>query len=150
LGWRNLGLLTIPHFLGNTFVVKTHQAPSIGVRRLISSGIIRAIYIYRDPRDVVISAFEHGQRIRGNGETHTFGQLHNITDAILLAAHSLTVWEQWTQPGLALTVRYEDLVADPLKELERLTEFLAIRVPSEILCRTIAAYHPDRVTADEN
>jgi sulfotransferase family protein len=150
LSWRNLGLLTIPHLLGNTFVVKTHQSPSTSLRRLISGGIIRATYIYRDPRDVVISAFEHGQRLRSRGETHTFGQLHSLTDAILLAAHSLTIWEQWLQPGLALTVRYEDLVADPVQELGRLAEFLSVRVPYESLCRTVAAYHPARITADEN
>jgi hypothetical protein len=146
---RNLGLLTIPHLLGNTFVVKTHRAPSPHLRRLISSGVMRATYIYRDPRDVVVSAFEHGQRIRSKGETHTFGQLHSITDAILFTAHLFPIWEMWMQPGLALTVRYEDLVAAPLKELARLSDFLAICPPSEDLCRILAAYDPHQVIVNE-
>ena len=54
-------LLLIPHFLGHTFAVKAHGAASIGRRLLVNSGIAKATYIYRDPRDVVVSAFERGQ-----------------------------------------------------------------------------------------
>jgi Sulfotransferase domain len=147
---RNLGLLTIPHFLGNTFAVKTHRAPSANLRRLMSLGIVRATYIYRDPRDVVVSAFEHGQKIRSKGESHTFAKLQSIPDAIVFTAHLLPIWDMWMQPGLALAMRYEDLVAHPRKELERLAEFLALRVSSGILCQVLATYHLDRVVTDED
>ena len=47
LNLSKLGLLTIPHFCGNKFVVKTHKAPSKSLHYLMSLKIIKATYIYR-------------------------------------------------------------------------------------------------------
>jgi len=139
-----LALVAIPHFLGNTFVVKMHGAPSTWIRFLMSTNIMKATYIYRDPRDVVISAFEHGQIIRSRGETHTFGKLDSIEASILYVKGLLTNWDKWTQCTQALIVRYEDLVADPIGELKRLAGFLSLSVSSEGLHRIVATYKIDQ------
>ena len=146
---RNLDLVAIPHFAGNTFVVKTHCAPSTSLRGLVSAGMIRATYIYRDPRDVAISAFEHGQMLRSRGETdHQFARLNSIADAIYLTKRYLVVWDEWMQFGLALTVHYEDLIADIVGELERLAGFLSIDVPSEVLHQIVTAYQVAQIKVD--
>jgi len=113
----NLGCLAIPHFLGNTFVIKTHREPTTSLRYFIMSGVIKATYIYRDPRDAAVSAFEHGQRICGKGQTHSFAKLETMEKSLLFTKQLLVTWDRWTQSGLALVVRYENLLANPLQEV---------------------------------
>jgi hypothetical protein len=138
-----LAAISIPHFLGNTFAVKTHYGPTGGVRLLISLKIAKATYIYRDPRDVVVSAFEHGQRLRREGKPHTFAKRDSIESAILFAQRWIEIWDAWTHYGRALLVRYEDLVADPVNELKQLANFLGLEVPEEALPKIVAAYQPE-------
>lgn len=135
-----LAAILIPHFLGNTFVVKTHQGPSRGLRFLISSKIAKATYIYRDPRDAVVSAFEHGQKLRQEEKTLSFAKRDSIEAAIVFAQRWLDTWDEWIHYGQALLVRYEDLVADPLNELKRLADFLALEVPADVLLQIVTTY----------
>src|SRR5512137_2711657 len=59
---RRMILATIPVLLGNTYVIKAHAGPKPLALSLIKRNIVRATYIYRDPRDALLSAFEYGQR----------------------------------------------------------------------------------------
>ncbi len=137
--------ILVPHFSGNTFAVKTHDHPSKALRALISAGIVKATYIYRDPRDVAVSAFEHGERIRSRGESHTFAQAKSMEEAILMTKGWLIVWDGWMRCKNVLYARYEDLLADPVKEVERLTDFLAVHVLPETIQRIVAAYQPEQL-----
>jgi hypothetical protein len=149
-----LALITIPHILGNTFVVKSHARPGVGLRLLTSAKIIRTTYIYRDPRDVAISAFEHGQRIRDSGATHTFAKFDSIKTSIAIVGKGfLGVWDAWmaysqAHPDQVLIARYEDLVADTAGEVKRLAAFLGLDVPAETWRKIIARYQGDKARAD--
>ena len=57
LSARRLGLVTLPVLVGNTFVIKAHAGPTLSSRTLQSLGLLRVTYIYRDPRDAMLSAF---------------------------------------------------------------------------------------------
>jgi hypothetical protein len=150
-----LALITIPHLLGNTFVVKTHSGPTNGLRVLMSARATKVTYIYRDPRDVAVSAFEAGQRIRDRGESHSFATLDSIKAAILrVSSRYLAAWDAWmalshARPNQILLVRYEDLVADISAELERLTRFLKLDVTAEHWSRIAVTYQRPEIRADE-
>jgi hypothetical protein len=146
----NLGLAAIPHFLGNTFVVKTHCWPSRGVRFYVSLGIVKATYIYRDPRDVVISGFEQGQRARrlDKAETPAFANWDSIKASVLLLKRSLAKWDSWVQYDQALIVRYEDLVTEPYSELQRLADFLSLDVSSEDVHKIVENYQREGSQVD--
>jgi hypothetical protein len=58
LSARRLGLVTLPALMGNTFVIKAHAGPTRASRLLQSLGLLRITYIYRDPRDAMLSAFD--------------------------------------------------------------------------------------------
>src|SRR5512145_1758499 len=58
LSARRLAMVTVPALLGNTFVIKAHAGPSTWSRLLERIGLLRVTYIYRDPRDAMLSAFE--------------------------------------------------------------------------------------------
>ena len=115
--------------------------------------ILKATYIFRDPRDVAISAFEHGEKIRAGGQRHTFGMLDSIEASILFVKSLLKIWDQWEECRQAfgnhmLFVRYEDLVVDPVKESRRLAGFLGIDVSPKILLEIEKRYVVDSDQVD--
>lgn len=138
-----LARLLVPHLLGERFVVKTHHYPTRGMRLLMSLQIMRPTYIYRDPRDAAVSALEHGERIRTAGQNHTFAELKSIEDVTRWLKHGpLKKWRQWIRRRDTLFVRYEDLLANPVGELERLAGFLSINISTELLSAIVARYEP--------
>jgi len=141
---RMLKLLfvSLPHWFGNTYVVKTHEGPTKALLGLIDMGMVKATYMYRDPRDVALSAFEHGEKIRRSGSASStgFDRLTTMESAIEFASGLLPVWRQWAASGRALLVRYEDMRKNPYREGERLVKHLNIDVPQEVLRSIIEQY----------
>lgn len=95
--------------------VKTHLAP-------FDDG--KALYIVRDPRDVVTSYYHYYQNIKNThlgiqefikGRTG-FGGWGNHLDE----------WDPLTRPN-TLLLKYEDFVADPAREIGRIGEFCGIQ-----------------------
>ncbi|MFQ5569667.1 MAG: sulfotransferase domain-containing protein [Rhodothermales bacterium] len=147
----NISSLLFPHFRGHTFVVKTHAEPTPSLRMLLSTGLAKATYIYRDPRDVVLSALEHGERVRKANQSNILAELHSVEDAVRYVNLLLNDWEAWTKTDNTLVVRYEDLLDDTLRELSRLAQFLALDVSLDDLKAVAACYQiekQDQVTQD--
>ncbi len=127
LSWKKFKRLLIIHFIGKTFVIKTHNRPTKTAEWLINQKIVKATYIYRDPRDVVLSALDHGKRIRGKGLNHTFASCSTIEGTI----PKVTTWldknaMEWLRLTGVLLVKYEDLISDPVSQLTRLACFLEL------------------------
>jgi hypothetical protein len=141
---RLLKLLFVsyPHWFGNSYVVKTHEGPTPALLWLIDRGLIKATYMYRDPRDAALSAFEHGEKIRRSGAVSStgFDRLTTMESAIEFASGVLPVWREWAASERALLVRYEDMRQDPYREGERLVDHLNIDVPQEVLRSIIEQY----------
>ena len=131
----------LPHLLGHTFAVKTHGRPLRAVRQLMALGVMRATYIYRDPRDVVLSVLDHGRDLRERGQhAADLSALHSVEDAARYVRYLLGIWEAWDACPGVLTVRYEDLVADPSRQLQRLASFLRLRVAADDLAAIVERY----------
>jgi len=126
---------------GHTFVVKTHRPPSPLMEQLQQSGRLTSLYIYRDPRDVVVSAYQRGKGLRANGRYDSFGRLVTIDVAIAwMRWKQLRTYEQWRRhPGVCM-VRYEDLMAEPTKVLAGVAEHIGIDVSSETIAQVIDRY----------
>ena len=135
------------HARGNTFVAKTHTGPTPSLRLLMAMGIAKATYIYRDPRDVVLSALDHGERVRKAGKQNVMAQLHSVKEAILFVEPLLNDWEAWTKTNYTLLVRYEDLAHHTMRELNRLAEFLTLDVSKEDLQSVAARYQQENQDA---
>lgn len=128
---------------GHTFVIKTHRGPSPSVVRLMRLGRLKPLYQYRDPRDVILSAFERGERNRAKGarrsllrlgQYRSFAKLQTMEQAIDWARYRLLpVWEAWQKFDGVLMVRYEDLLADSIGELRRLADFIEFDATDEQL-----------------
>lgn len=144
LTFPKLSRVAIPHFMGKTFVIKTHSQPTRTLRYFMNLGIAKATYIYRDPRDVVLSALDHGEKSRNLGKTDVaFARFDSLKTSVKSTARWLRNWESWMGYKNVLVIRYEDLVADSMAEAERLVDFLKIDVPTEKVQQIVASYQPD-------
>lgn len=123
---------------GLTFPVKTHDAPGRAVRWMLRRDLLRATYVYRDPRDVIVSVLDHATASRKRAFKIDLDDIQDLPDALALVQRELARWEVWMRCPEALAIRYEDLVSDTVKELKRMVHHLNLAVP-EGTCETVAA-----------
>lgn len=140
--WRLMAVL-VPSLLGNTFVIKAHAGPTPFALRMIQNGLIRPTYIYRDPRDAMLSALENGKRARERGYENAFSRLVDFDTALSFMMDYVHIWEKWMSCPKALHVRYEDLLSDYKLEVERLVTFLQLDPTDTTLQNSIAKYRPE-------
>lgn len=123
---RTLQLMR-PYLAGKSFTIKIHPAPWPPGRLLIRAGIIRPTYIYRDPRDALLSAYDYGRRIiEERGRTNAFSHLDTFDKAIDFMRDYMPEWEVWMTLAAPDIFRYEDVLADFDAEVKRLTTFLEV------------------------
>ena len=127
----NIGALTarrvisvlIPSLLGNTFVIKAHSAPTKIAHTFIENSQIKPTYIFRDPRDAMLSAMENGRRAIERGRPNAFSPYVEFSDALNFIEGYLEIGLKWMELKTPLLVRYEDLLLDYDLEMVRLLKF---------------------------
>ncbi len=142
LSARRLGMVAIPALMGKTFVIKAHAGPSPTSRLLQSLGLLRITYIYRDPRDAMLSAFDFGQRALQKGRPNAFSHLTDFQKSLDFSMEYVRIWEKWTQEKNVLMARYEDLLTDYDNESGRLVKFLKLNGNSAEVQKVIESYRP--------
>ncbi len=115
------------HEEGYSFVVKTHHGPTTYLKMLMNKGIVKATCIYRDPRDVVLSALDYGKQLAGEEKANPFASCTSIENTIPIVKswlnNSIMKWLEWENIFL---VKYENLITTPIEELKQLADFLDI------------------------
>jgi hypothetical protein len=139
----------LPALLGATFAVKTHAGPSGMARALIQRGRILPVYIYRDPRAALLSAYEYGQRGLQNGRQNAFSRLDTLEKAGDFMHEYVTISAAWLACAGALLVRYEELLANYENEAVRLVAFLRLRAGEEAVRTVIEKYRPEHGKAGQ-
>lgn len=125
--------------------VKTHSymGESCSVPLITMECTAGAIYIVRNPLDVVLSYANHlGLSIddaitameREGGLSQATET--NITEFISSWSTNVKSWTQVTHPGL-LVVRYEDMLDKPAKTFAKVAKFLGLKPPKERLMKAI-------------
>ncbi len=153
----NIGALTakrllpvlLPSLLGNTFTIKAHAGPKPFALQLVRRGIVHPTYIYRDPRAALLSAYEYGQRGLAEERMTAFGSLTSIDKAIEFMLPYLEIWQAWMDCPLALHVRYEDMLSDYDREIERLLDFLGVKQRTQALESTVEKYRPGQTSSGD-
>ena len=144
LSLRRLALVTVPAVAGRTFVIKAHAGPTVWSRLLSTIGLLRATYIYRDPRDAMLSAFDYGQRALMKGRPNAFSHLSDFDKSLAFIRDYVRIWEKWQAEKGVLIARYEDLLQDYDTESTRLVEFLRINGSRSDVQEVIEKYRPGK------
>ena len=142
LSLRRLTLLSIPALMGNTFVIKAHAGPTSASRLLQSLDLLRITYIYRDPRDAMLSAFDFGQRALTKGRPNAFSHLTDFQKSLDFIKEYVRIWEKWIKEKDVLIARYEDLLTNYDEEVKRLVGFLKLNGSRPEVQKVIEAYRP--------
>jgi hypothetical protein len=142
LSARRLGMVTIPALMGNTFVIKAHSSPTGASRFLSRLGLLRITYIYRDPRDAMLSAFDFGQRALTKGRPNAFSHLSDFEKSVEFMMEYVHIWEKWIKEKQVLVARYEDLLVNYSEESARLTQYLKLDGSSPQVQKVIETYRP--------
>jgi hypothetical protein len=146
---RRLLAVLVPSLLGNTFVIKAHAAPTPLALRLIRSGQIRPAYIYRDPRDAMLSAYENGQKALAKGRANAFSHLVDFDTSLDFILEYVRISEAWLSCPQALHTRYESLLSDYDAEAARLAAFLGLDGGSLAMQTVIEKYRPEGARPDQ-
>lgn len=149
LTWRRVLMVLLPAILGNTFAIKTHAGPTPVALFLIRRGLIKPTYIYRDPRDALLSAYEYGQRARENQRDNAFARLETLEQAVDFMHAYVRVSEAWLACDRALHVRYEDFLKDYDSEVIRLAAFLGLPGDTPEVLEVSDHYRPERGSPDQ-
>src|SRR5215212_3262406 len=143
LSARRLALVTLPALVGNTFVIKAHAGPTSASRLLQRLGLLRITYIYRDPRDAMLSAYDYGQRALQKGRPNAFSHLTDFQKSVDFIMEYVHIWQKWMNEKHVLTARYEDLLTNYDQEVARLVSFLKLNGSKPGVQMVIDSYRPD-------
>jgi hypothetical protein len=139
---RRLAMVMIPSMLGNTFVIKAHAGPSPFTLRLIQRGALKAAYIYRDPRDAMLSAYENGQKALEKGRPNAFSSLIDFDASLKFVLEYVRISQAWMKIPQALHTCYEDLVNDYSTEAARLVNFLNLDGNAPAIQQVVEKFRP--------
>ena len=142
LSARRLGMVMIPALMGNTFVIKAHAGPTSASRLLSNFGLLRITYIYRDPRDAMLSAYDYGQRALAKGRPNAFSHLTDFQKSLDFIMEYVHIWEKWMNEKDVLRARYEDLLVNYDTETSRLVDFLKLDSGRPEVRAVIEQYRP--------
>ncbi len=142
LSARRLAMVMLPALLGNTFVIKAHAGPTSTSRLLQRLGLLRITYIYRDPRDAMLSAYDYGQRALKKGHPNAFSYLTDFQKSVDFMMEYVHIWEKWMGEKDVLIARYEDLLTDYDREVAQLVEFLKLDPRNPEVKKVIDSYRP--------
>jgi len=149
LSLRRLVMVAVPALAGVTFVIKAHAGPTIWSRLLSTTGLLRTTYIYRDPRDAMLSAYEYGQRALEKGRPNAFSHLSDFEKSLAFMQEYVRIWEKWQAEKGVLVARYEDLLQDYDAESARLVEFLQLDGSRPEIQEVIEEYRPGKAEGQQ-
>ena len=149
LSTRRLAMVSVPALLGNTFVIKAHAGPTRASRLLSVLGLLRITYIYRDPRDAMLSAFDFGERAALKGRPNAFSHLTDFDKTLDFITDYIRIWEMWIREKNVLIARYEDLLTNYDAESTRLANYLGLKGERSEVRAVIEHYRPEQVEGQQ-
>lgn len=139
----------IPALLGNRYAIKTHAGPTGFSDWLNRNEWLCTIYIYRDPRAALLSAYEYGQKAINQNRQNAFSQIKTLEEAGEFLQFYVEIWKAWSKIENVLLVRYEDLIANYPVEFNRLVDHLQIELDQLQSEQVFEHYRPEKGKAGQ-
>jgi hypothetical protein len=135
-----LRLVALSQAFGS-FAVKTHAKPTRMLRVLSRYHLAKSIFIYRDPRDRLVSIMNIAAKQREAGMTdYSFAHIQDFDDALKAVSTSYQHFKMWEQNPETLLVRFEDLVQERNVEMKRTADFLGLALSSEQITAALTRF----------
>ena len=141
---RRVSRVLIPGWQQPPFVIKAHSGPTLVGNMVMAAGWMKTSYLYRDPRDALLSAMDFGKRTKDQGHPNAFSHLEELDQAIDFMLEYCQIWEAWMKRKEVLHARYEDLLTNYDEEAGRLIEFLGLDGKSALNIEIIEKYRPGK------
>lgn len=107
------------------------------------------IYIYRDPRAALLSAYEYGQKAINQNRQNAFSQIKTLEEAGEFMQFYVEIWQAWSKIENVLLVRYEDLIANYPVEFNRLVDHLHLEIDQNQSEQVFEQYRPEKGAAGQ-
>ena len=109
------------NLLNGSIVVKCHWAFSKILNFYCRFLDVRMTMTYRDPRDMILSMIDHGNRTRnGKDPSGAFADCNNIIDLIPLTVKLMEQLQTWQSKEYIHCIKYEDLMTDQFNVLKEM------------------------------
>lgn len=114
------------------YVIKLHAGRKPLADMLISIGLIKPTFIYRDPRDAALSIYEYGQAAITNPTASTvFAGIRTVEEAIEFITPYIDFARGWIQSTQTFSVKYETLLSEFDQIVPKLVDFLDIDLDAD-------------------
>lgn len=129
--WDFLIIIFFKIKYGN-IVIKTHSKPTFLIKLLINLGLAKATFCYRDPRDIILSAIDHGERTRkGLNTSNACKNMVSVKDSLLIVKSWTSNWYKWQEFGKVFLIKYEDLMENKLSYLQQMSDYFNLKLKKE-------------------
>lgn len=129
------------------FVIKTHCPPTFYIKLLIRLGLSKAVFSYRDPRDVVLSVIDHGNRSRLNLDpAASFKNITDIESALNYVTRVLTKHDEWQDYDHTLFIRYEEFMIDKRNTISSLNQYLGFGLSDKKIDEILDRHESEKTT----
>ncbi len=152
--FEKIGLITLVRLLylhrkHGSFVIKIHTGPTWTLRFLINNNIAKATYSIRDPRDIILSAIDHGHKSRnGTGNPSPFfAKFTDVESSVLKVKRMLKRYYKWGKYGNVHIIKYEDLMQDKYREIKQIIRYLNLAVNEKKLTRLMERYEKNKFSS---
>lgn len=99
----------------------------------------KVIFLYRDPRDVLVSSYYHIRFRTGVSSLTPEQIIESPVVGLKKIVRFMNSWFDFSQNNsLVLQVGYEELRSDPVEVLSRILEFVGMVVPAEVIQEAVA------------
>ncbi|MDJ0725744.1 MAG: sulfotransferase domain-containing protein [Prochloraceae cyanobacterium] len=113
-------------------VIKVHSEPTFLIKLLVTLGLAKATFCYRDPRDIILAAINHGERTRkGLDPSNACKNMVSIADSIPIVKSWTRNWYEWKKFERVFFIRYESLMKNKLFYLQAMSDYFNLNLKKE-------------------
>ncbi|WP_239005507.1 sulfotransferase domain-containing protein [Gloeothece citriformis] len=148
IGLKEFVIIIFIQLKYGNIVIKTHSEPTFLIKLLIALGLAKATFCYRDPRDTILSAIDHGERSRkgldpGNG----FKNMKTVKDGLPLVKFWTSNWYKWHKIPQVFLIKYENLMINKFAVLLEMSQFLNLNLKEEEIKQIYLKHENNKATA---
>lgn len=129
-------LLTAVECIGYPIVVKTHGPLTPAVHRLLENGNAIGQCVYRDPREIILSLLDAGERARRKGRK-AFSEVTSIEFAAERVMKRIAMMKEWMAAPNVIPLFYSDIAFKTRKVVRVIADQIGLPVDAERAERTV-------------